>query len=556
MKIINTKNADVIFTDNNKLLIGLKYKNTTPEFEVTFCNNDFQAFKKMMVFCDAPIIVEPETANELYEYCLKNCNFETEPAELYSVVEKHIYDMSLNSEQNTLPYKNCINIEKMIIEKLGKSAMPDEMVKNYEEWNVINNGREVLKNNLEKEIKRLELAQKFIFDSCPSWYPEEWIIVSVDKKYGIINKDFKFSIKPKYQMLSHIKNNIFLAKLDDKFYSIDSFDNTIAELICDDGSNYDEIEVFEGRFLKVKKQDRYIKSKNAYGVIDYNDNIILPLSEEYFNGSDSFQCYADNEVEYFSFGIYGQYGVVDSKGNNLIPLEYSEKIKLYKDFAIVAKYDTEKDRSLYGAVNYNNESKIPLIYKELNPIGHDLENITFAAKRLDDKAIIIDKFGKQICDIEFDYVEYLGYELYAVCIDDKYGAIDRFGNIKISFQDLIEYIGPFFRIDESRIVGYCSPDCYKRFKGHFGLIDDKGNVVIPCIYSDDPFYFREDFIITPEYLSNLCGIVDWNNNKMLDFLYDLIIPFGNYYFVNIRDKWGFIDKQGNVADLFNDTFAL
>lgn len=544
MEIINTEGIDVIFTDDEKVLIGLEYKDTTPKFEAMFYNNEFQAFKKMMFFCDVPVIVEPETTKELYEYCLKNCNFETEPTELYSTIEKHFYNINLSSEQNILPYKYCINIEKIIIEKLGKSAIPDKMVKDYEEQNGINNGREALKNNFEKEIKRIELAKNFIFDSCPCCYPEEWIIVSVDKKYGIINNNFKFAIKPKYQMLSHIKDNIFLAKLDNKFYSIDCSDNIIAELICDDGSNYDEIEPFYDKFLKVRKHNKFIKTHIAYGIIDYKNNVILPLSEDCKDNDKSFDCYADNDIAYFSFGLRcgGCYGIIDNFGNNPIPFEYSKKIHLYKGFAIVAKYNAKMNCSLYGTVDYENEIKIPLIYKELNPIGHDLENITFAAKRLDEKVIIIDEFGKQICDMEFDYIDYLSNELYPVCVNEKYGAIDRFGNIKIPFQDL--YIDYFVKIDETKVMGYCFDDDW-----HCGLVDDKGNIVIPCMYKGYPFDFLKEFIIAPEYQTGFYGVIDWNNNKVIDFLYDFILPFGDSYFVNIRDKWGFIDKQGDLVNL-------
>ena len=88
-----------------------------------------------------------------------------------------------------------------------------------------------------------------------------------------------------------------------------------------------------------------------------------------------------------------------------------------------------------------------------------------------------------------------------------------------------------------------------------GIVDTNENIVIPFMY--DEIY---DWNIDTWYKTIMavyqgkCGIIDINNNILLPFKYKYIFGFpdieNDYSFVqNMQGKWGIIDRQGNAVEI-------
>jgi hypothetical protein len=81
-----------------------------------------------------------------------------------------------------------------------------------------------------------------------------------------------------------------------------------------------------------------------------------------------------------------------------------------------------------------------------------------------------------------------------------------------------------------------------------GLYDKKGNMVIGHKY-DRPFDFHDKGFIVA-YKDNKAGVIDINENIVIDFIYDRIIAIKDYrkHLIKVEknEKWGIIDKTGKT----------
>ena len=123
----------------------------------------------------------------------------------------------------------------------------------------------------------------------------------------------------------------------------------------------------------------------------------------------------------------GEYGVINSKGVELIPFEY-DWIEFFNGLFIVRK------KSRVGALNIYNQEIIPIEYEEIIPSG------SFFINRNDDGVlllgkkncgwIILDLMGRKISPIIYDEIDRNGFSFMrlAVCRDGKWGFIDIKGH--------------------------------------------------------------------------------------------------------------------------------
>ena len=146
----------------------------------------------------------------------------------------------------------------------------------------------------------------------------------------------------------------------------------------------------------------------------------------------------------------------------------------------------------YGIKTTDGKDLVPPIYEDLK-IN---ETSGLIGVGLNNKYGFIDRNGKQVTDIKYDYVAISSEGLYLVYADKKYG-----------------------------------------------YLDGKGKEVIPLIY-DNASVFSEGLARVKR--QNKYGIIDKTGKVVVPFKYDAIYGFKNGRAGVVLDlKYGFIDKKGN-----------
>ena len=226
--------------------------------------------------------------------------------------------------------------------------------------------------------------------------------------------------------------------------------------------------------------------------------------------------------------------VYDDLGNgNLYP---NDKLNFFdsKGFIVASK------NGKYGLINEKEEIKIPFIFNSLESFDKD-ENAIVSIKDTtsnQEKFGVIDRFGAWIVKPIYEYIESYsvdnffdkkGYLL--VKKNDKYGFVDTKNVIKIPF--LFDDLSNF----DSK--GYAIANTIKK------------TIEVPDLKDKDVM------IVSSE---NRCGIIDRKGNWVVPAIYDDIIPdskiaiFDSKGFLKVRlgQKKGYINRKGKLLTNFDD----
>lgn len=192
-------------------------------------------------------------------------------------------------------------------------------------------------------------------------------IVQKDKLYGVINPNFKNDIIPlRYKNIRTLFNKYFIVQntenenglfmengdkvLNEEFKFYNVFENTIFAsknnkqfLINLEKGKYNEIEVLVDEFVKLKDEQEFpknanqiFKSKGKFGVLNYENNIIIPCEYELIEN-----IYLSKE---FIVKKNNKYGIVNSENKIVVEIEYDEfesmkeVIQLSKNNTKIKKY--------------------------------------------------------------------------------------------------------------------------------------------------------------------------------------------------------------------------
>ena len=295
---------------------------------------------------------------------------------------------------------------------------------------------------------------------------------------------------------------------------------------------------------------------------------------------------------FVGFALGGKKGKTDSILNDNLNLQRSAnaknvKVKLivepslvFDDFpqdfreglAIVQK------NQKYGVINKKGNVVIPFTYDNNTGFSDGLAYIN-----KDGKYGFIDHNGNMIIPPIYDMVHSFSEGLAQVCKDGKWGYIDKNGKEVI----------PFIYEGGDQFTGFYSnfSEGLARVKkgGKYGYIDKSGKEIIPIIYDFGCFPFEDglaqvnkngrtvyidknnDIVVTLDnydnnhvssfrdgllivYKNEKCGCIDKNGNVIVPLIYDEIWGFYNGLACVIKDgKYGFIDKNGNVVIDFKDS---
>ena len=153
-------------------------------------------------------------------------------------------------------------------------------------------------------------------------------ILSFSSKAAIISRDNNFVINRKYNRLTKIDNNKYIAKVDGKYGIIDIEENQIVPIV------YDSLDSLSNNLYRTKVN-------GMYGVINANGKIILNCKYDTIKklGSHHYQIKQNKK-----------WGILSNNGELLAPVKYKD-VKISKN-TLYVKNDNNAWIQLQNSVNY------------------------------------------------------------------------------------------------------------------------------------------------------------------------------------------------------------
>jgi len=233
-------------------------------------------------------------------------------------------------------------------------------------------------------------------------------------------------------------------------------------------------------------------------------------------------------VGFFNSGLacvkkYGKYGSIDKHANIKIPFLYDNSYYFIDGIARVRENETHK-------------------FIDINGNGLDFLETLRSQKKLTGKQIIrpfADQDGnfgfydrntkKQIIDYKYEAANPFYEDLASVCLNNKWGFIDKEENIIIPFS-----------YDRAGIFNGGIAAVKQNNK--YGFIDKSANTILPFIY-EDAHNFHEN--LASVQLNGKWGFINKNGIIVIPCIYDYASSFTRRGLVEVkfRRKYGYIDKE-------------
>lgn len=410
----------------------------------------------------------------------------------------------------------------------------------------IENGKQGL---IDINGKKLTKADFNSIESLP--YKEGEIVAKSDNNVYILKENGKEKVK--------LENDVEI--IADGYYDKENSNEKSGYIISKQTSNgmmygyinskgkqildieYDRIEriMNDNNYLIVKKNGKYGLYKNNDVIINCNYQEML----------------YENDLNLYFVRRGNLYGVLDEKGNIIVPVEYQE-VEDKGIFIETTKSDNTKEYfNLKGEKTNQFDT-----YNSIEKSKYDDTYIGISKKYV---YKILDNNYNVLTTEDYEYIENLLAGLYIVRDSNgKYGVINE-QNIKIidNKYDIIQLINTTEIIQvmdiENNIISLYDKYGNKIFeeKDMFVMLDNE-YVKVFCDEGVKYFTLQGKEISSEEiYKSNNIigfyeggkwGFKDKNNNIVVEAKYDRIVEINEngYGGIKLDDKWGIIDESGNI----------
>lgn len=411
----------------------------------------------------------------------------------------------------------------------------------------------VLNDKKEQILTGYESVQAIPTETTADGVPFEKTVLKYKKdgKYGIVNIEGKEITKPIYDEISAIpyKEGMLIVRQADKKgiiningvqvidveydnITVDNYYNTNTKyqrtgfIVCktdENGYRYGYIDykgdtILKPEYTQVERVTEIEDDKNIY-LIAYKDgqagllkNEKKILNHEY----EEIKYNASNDV--FVIQRNGKKGIADRKG----------KIK------IDTKYENISFGGIYINVTENGENKVlDLNGNEINdgyiskmPTSDGNHSIVYGK---DEIYKVIDNSGNVVIDKNYSYIEEIGTNNYIVASHNNNGIVDLTGKSLVDLK-----YNSIFKLENTELL-----QANISSTNTISLINK--NMEIIATMDDAGIEVNDNYIL----LSSKDG------NKYFDYAGNEIqakdvLPNNNIYAKKINDKWGFVDKDGNV----------
>ncbi|MBQ7097544.1 MAG: WG repeat-containing protein [Clostridia bacterium] len=251
----------------------------------------------------------------------------------------------------------------------------------------------------------------------------------------------------------------------------------------------------------------------------------------------------------------GEYGYIDTAGNEVIPCEYDQADPDFAEGIVaVAKNGN------YGCVDMKNNVVIPFEYKFIQTVS---DGVVVVKK--DQKMGAMDTAGNIMIPYEYDGFSSFSEGYAVVEKNGKDAYIDTKGNLITGFvfDDASWFSEGLARVKKNGKWGYINTSgtevipCKYSTAGQFnnglanvfidgkgGYINKNGEVVVPLQYDELPEFSGE---VTLVKKGQFFGVINNKGEELSDFIYEDITFSGfseGMAAVKRNGKWGFVNEKG------------
>ena len=367
------------------------------------------------------------------------------------------------------------------------------------------------------------------YDSKWSYEDDPWKEEGIRTCSGLIDRAGNYVIKPKFQEIHPLNDEVYIVKIDDKWGVIDSGGDYLIE------PSFDRLEYVGENRLRVWKNGKYgfmdlagrylLKPQNSFtNLCTFQDRLIQIWDDEY-------KC-----------------GFMDLEGNIIITPRFDYASDFINGFAI-AGIDRKR-----GLINKYGEFLVEPIYDEIEN-GFSCDR---ALVKKDGRFGYVDREGNPIIGIQFEAASVFQNGLVRVKINDKWGLIDIEGNWKTEpkFDDIYE-----IKVDGKLLYQI-------RYNGKAGVIDETGKYVIEphykgIIWNENENIFSVSYGEEEDWIDSILsdegltwGLIDQNGKwirglgkdaEEFQIKGDKITFSEGLAAVKINGKWGYIGIDGKIV---------
>lgn len=358
-------------------------------------------------------------------------------------------------------------------------------------------------------------------------YIEGLGLVVKEGKIGFLNKSGELNIPFEYEDGESFENGLAIVARDNQYGLIDRTNKAVVPL------QYDLVGKFNSGLALVAND-------TAYGYVNKNGNLVVPLQLEYATDFVNGFAVIDQDGKKGIINTLGRvvvparyswlenfnpfmvlrakkdsaYGLIDSKGAEILAFEYDRIGEFGEALALIAKGDK------YGYANSKGEVVVPLKYDYRSEalVWGKYENgyVKFHKKT---KYGILDTKGEEIFPAIFEDVgKYSGTELIAVKKRGKWGYSDQ--NLRLAL--------PYkYELAETFVNGKGKV----KLESAWQLIDEKGKFLLDSAY-DEIKYLDSMMVVRA---GDKWGIIDWDLQPLVPIEYDKVLPF-KFRFVQLIKK--------------------
>jgi len=268
--------------------------------------------------------------------------------------------------------------------------------------------------------------------TIPNRNMDNWeVVIGENGKSGLMDKVGNWFIKPQYEYLEYVKGLFYKVGIDN-----------------DDKKKY---------FRLDKEKKQLIPEDFNYIHKSFNDGSIFIVSGENYNR-----------------------GVINDKGKYIVPMKYKH-IDYYKEEGMFSTYRETKDSCFGGLYSMDGTQVLPEKYQVKDINDGFIYGLLCDTSPI--QSFVLNKEKKQILKDNWYYETYLFSEGYLLVGGEglyKRFYIDTLGNVVIPYDENKLYVSPII----NGLAEFRDNDVKK-----YGYIDNKGNEVIPPLYSyAEPFY--------------------------------------------------------------------
>lgn len=371
----------------------------------------------------------------------------------------------------------------------------------------------------------------------------------IDNKWGFVSEKAKNYIAQKFDFVEDFSEGLAVVSLGGKTGYITKTNDIKIELQFDDAysfhNGFSVVEI-NGLFGLINRSGEFVVDPIYDDLGNVNDGLLYFEKNEnkgFFNSRGEVVIYPKyNDVSNFENQLAivekdNKFGVIDSSGNTKIEIKY-DAIKMMS-----ANYFVVKNNDLWGVINLLNEVILPFQY--------DYIELSIDSLLLVEKANQFNywNLSKQQF-ITADWFENFSEHRVLAKFDNGFAKVKtlngyNFINIKAEFlfkefYSNLGVFGKYIGFESENGWGYLNlqgevivkPNYTKaysfstgggivEFNGNKGLVDNKGEIILPIFYQELKLINDTTVIIKK---NNLYGILSHTNDSVIPLKYNLIEP--------------------------------